>query len=215
MIGLIFAVVLNLFICTINLVSIGRAWPELKAVGGFTLFTARCAYWQSVLGYTVFIFAGWVIGLNAAGWLAPSQINGACALAYLVLVPGLLFTGTVIWLQSVAQAFRSGSWIDGGVAAWNTYATVHNTLSAIDTFPKAFEQVGSLFGTMASLGGDSDSSSDSDNPAAGLIAIVVVAALGISLVGGWAMSHVVFSLAAGSAPRAEMPSELQYAHEKA
>ena len=40
--------------------------------------------------------------------------------------------------QSWANAYREHSVVNIGVAAYNTYANIHNTFNAIDNFPKAF-----------------------------------------------------------------------------
>ena len=43
--------------------------------------------------------------------------------------------------QSWANAYRKHSVVNMGVAAYNTYANIHNTFNAIDNFPKAFGSV--------------------------------------------------------------------------
>jgi hypothetical protein len=51
--------------------------------------------------------------------------------------------------QSWANAYRNHSVVNMGVAAYNTFANVHNTFNAIDTLPKAF---GSVFKSFSGSG---------------------------------------------------------------
>lgn len=61
------------------------------------------------------------------------------------MVPGFLFSGYAIMFQSWANAYRNHSVGNMGVAAYNTYANLHNTFNAIDNFPKAFGSVFKAF----------------------------------------------------------------------
>jgi hypothetical protein len=47
--------------------------------------------------------------------------------------------------QSWANAYRNHSVVNMGVAAYNTYANIHNTFNVIYNFPKAFGSVFKAF----------------------------------------------------------------------
>jgi hypothetical protein len=82
-----------------------------------------------------------VILLHSLGKITPDQATLLFQAGYVLLVPGFLFSGYAIMFQSWANAYRNHSVVNMGVAAYNTYANIHNTFNAIDNFPKAFGSV--------------------------------------------------------------------------
>ena len=83
--------------------------------------------------------------LQSLGTITPDQATLFLQAGYVLVVPGFLFSAYAIMFHSWANAYRNHSVVNMGVAAYNTYANVHNTFSAIDNFPKAFGSVFTSF----------------------------------------------------------------------
>jgi len=106
---------------------------------------AWMGYVMASLGFSwdILILVG--IMLRSFGTITPDQATLFYQTGYVLLVPGFLFSGYAIMFQSWANAYRNHSVVNMGVAAYNTYANVHNTFNAIDNFPKAFGSVFNAF----------------------------------------------------------------------
>jgi hypothetical protein len=132
---------LNLFISIWNAYSVGKVWVEAEHAGGGYRFMAWMGYLMASLGFSwnILIVVGMVLSSN--GTITPEQANLFFQIGYVVLVPGFLFSGYAIMFQSWANAYREHSVKNMAVAAYNTYANVHNTFNAINNFPKAFGSV--------------------------------------------------------------------------
>jgi hypothetical protein len=124
---------------------------------------AWMGYFMASLGFSwdILVLVGMLV--HSLGKITPDQATLFFQAGYVVLVPGFLFSGYAILFQSWANAYRNHSVVNMGVAAYNTYANVHNTFNAIDNFPKAF---GSVFNTFSRGSGK--------GKANGLILFVVV-----------------------------------------
>jgi hypothetical protein len=133
--------VLNLLISLWNSYVTGRVWVEAKHAGGGYQFMAWMGYIMASLGFSwdVFLIVGNI--LVSTGKITPDEINIFFQAGYILLVPGLLFSGYAIMFQSWANAYRTRSVGRTGIAAYNTYVNLHNTFNAIDDFPKAFGSV--------------------------------------------------------------------------
>ena len=111
---------------------------------------------QSAVGFSsVFLFPL----LFAANALAPDtftddQLNGAISLWYLTIIFPVLGTGLMITIKSWIAAYRNHSLINLGLAAYNTFAQVHNTMGAINGVGPALSSVGKMFASVAGGRGD-------------------------------------------------------------
>jgi hypothetical protein len=114
---------------------------------------------------------------------------------YVVLVPVILFAGYAITLDSWARAFRNGGVLNYGAAAYNTWATYHNTYNAINSFGKAFGDVVDSF-TGKGRGRSSDSK-DSGNAA---MALLVLLLLALSLILGIGTTAMIIRRNAAHGP---------------
>jgi hypothetical protein len=85
------------------------------------------------------------IAAGAFGALPPEYVQGALELGYVALILPILGSGICITVQSIITAWRERSITSVGIAAWNTYAQVHNTVSAVRTLPGALSHLGDLF----------------------------------------------------------------------
>jgi hypothetical protein len=98
----------------------------------------------------------------------------------------------MIMLDSWARAYRTHKLSDIGVAAWNTYAQIHNTYHAISDFGEAF---GSVVDALKGKGSDSDSS-DSNGGGVGVVLVFVVVIL--ALLSGVITTALIIRRVAGS-----------------
>lgn len=81
-----------------------------------------------------------------------------------------------------------------GVAAYNTFAEVHNTMSAINGLGPAFQSVGKMFASVASGRGDAK------GKAAMLGAMIAIAVVVFALSAGVILTAVLIHRYAGTVP---------------
>ena len=132
---------LNLGISIWNAYVTGKVWVEAKHAGGVHRFMAWMGYLMASVGFSWDILVLIGILLHSLGKITPEQATLLFQVGYVLLVPGFLFSGYAIMFQSWANAYREHSVVNIGVAAYNTYANIHNTFNAIDNFPKGFGSV--------------------------------------------------------------------------
>ena len=137
---------LNLGISIWNAYVTGKVWVEAKHARGLHRFMAWMGYLMASMGFSWEILVLVGILLHSFGKITPDQATLLFQVGYVLLVPGFLFSGYAIMFQSWANAYRNHSVVNMGVAAYNTYANIHNTFNAIDNFPKAFDSVFKSFG---------------------------------------------------------------------
>jgi hypothetical protein len=136
---------LNLGISIWNAYATGKVWVEAKHAGGMRRFMAWMGYLMASFGFSWDILVVVGVLLQSSGKITSDQANLFFQAGYLILIPGILFSGYAIMFQSWANAYRNHSVVNMGVAAYNTYANIHNTFNAIDDLPKAFESVFKAF----------------------------------------------------------------------
>jgi cellobiose-specific phosphotransferase system component IIC len=112
------------------------------------------------------------------------------SLGYLIIVPAVLFSGMMIWIDSLVQAWRQRDLPSMGIAAWNTFAQVYNTYEAIQGIPQAFGDVMGFF---------SKSSSDSDD-AKGAAILLIIALVVLAIVGGIIITAAIIKKYAATTP---------------
>lgn len=141
----IFIWILNLVISIWNSYAVGRAWVETEHEGGIHRFMAWMGYLMAGVGFSwnIFIVVGYF--MLDSGKFTPDQFSAFLSLGYVLLVPGFLFSGYAIMLESWADAYRNRTLGSMGRAAWNTYANIHNTYSAVKDVPQAVGQVAKAF----------------------------------------------------------------------
>lgn len=161
-----FLLLLNLGISYWNAYVCGKSWLEVKSVGGWRFFIIWMAALQSALGFTWCYLIILAAGAFHFHWISALSFSVSLQLGYLLIIPGILFSGLMITIDSWAQAFRQGGALNYGVAAYNTYAQLHNTASAISSMGDAFGEVFGFF-----------SGSDDENAAPVLVIALVLIAL--------------------------------------
>jgi hypothetical protein len=138
--------VLNFAISIWNAYAVGKVWVEARVAGGVHRFMCWIGAIMSACGFTWCYLSFLALTAHHFGWLTDQQVEAALNLGYVLLVPFILFSGYAITLDSWAQAFRRGGILNYGMAAWNTYATIHNTYSAWRNLGGAFASLGDFFG---------------------------------------------------------------------
>ncbi len=127
---------------------------------------------QSALGFTwcfsiAFLFAGFHIqpapDAGQDPYITQVMVENGLQLAYVLVIPGIILSGAVIWAHSVAEAYRRRDFASVATAGWNTYAQASNMASAAENLPDAFDTVGELF--------------SGDNKGSGLVIALVIFAL--------------------------------------
>jgi hypothetical protein len=161
--------ILNFAISWFNAWSVGRVWIESKMIGGFFRMTVWCGAIMSACGFTWVYIA--LLGMLAQSfqWLPARYIQGIFSLGYLVIILPLLGSGLGIAVSSWAQFWRQKNLINGGIAAWNTYAEISNIVNAVRFVPEAIANVLSAFK------GEDD---EEDNRALLIMLAVVLVAVG-------------------------------------
>jgi hypothetical protein len=150
---------------------VGLDWIESKHIGGWVRFMVWMGWLQSSLGFTLCYVILLAFLAKSAGYIDAQAMEATLSLGYLVVIPGILLSGTFIWIDSLVQAWRRRDLPSIGTAAWNTFAELHNTYSAVSGIGGALKSVGSMF-----KGADSDDAKGAAVVAMVLIALVAVAA---------------------------------------
>jgi hypothetical protein len=196
---IVLLLVLNFAISAWNAYAVGRAWVETRVAGGWPRFMAWMGAIMSASGFSWCYLFLLVLGGHAMGWFDDQVTSVALSLGYLVLIPGMLLSGLMIMLDSWRRAFRNGGILNYGVAAYNTYAQIHNTMSAINSIGPALRNVTDFFG-----GRDRDSRSSGDDDARGLMILLVIIIVVVALLAGVMTTAIIIRLTAGSDPLPSM-----------
>jgi hypothetical protein len=187
---------LNFGISIWNAYAVGRAWVETKVAGGWPRFMAWMGAIMSASGFSWCYLILLVLLADALGWLDHDAVLAAVNLGYILLIPGILFSGLMIMLDSWRRAFRHGGILNYGVAAYNTYAQVHNTLSAVRGIGTAVSSLTDFF-----KGSNRDSRSSRDGEGGkGLAILLVILVVTLALLAGALTTTIIIRLAAGSDP---------------
>lgn len=163
---------LNLVISIFNAWGCGYSWVYTKQQGGIAHFLNWMGAIMSACGFTWCFLIPLAFGCQWAGWLTPEYASAALELGYVVIIPAVLGSGLVITIDSWARFIKRPGLLSGGVTAYNTFAQVRNTMSAINMLPGAVSHLGDIFS-----GGKKGRSSDSKGQAAMLVILLVVFSL--------------------------------------
>ncbi len=191
--------VLNFGISWVNAYSSGAYLTETKIIGGFSRFMTWCGLVMSACGFTWVYLTILTMVSVTAGWLTPEWGKVMFELGYLVIILPILGSGLAISVHSLIIAYRRRRFGDVVVAAWNTYAQVHNTWEAASTAPSFLKDVIEAF---ESKDGDSDKK---DGKAALLVILfVILAVLGGAITTGiiarWADRRVALRVTSEPSP---------------
>lgn len=196
---LIFVWILNFAISWWNARTVGMVWVETKQIGGWQRFMTWMGAIMSASGFTwcyliVLLFGGYYLQPyflkpDQSPYLTEQSLSVGFSLGYIIIVPGILFSGLMIWIDSLVQAWRKRDMASIGIAGWNTFAQIHNTYSAIRNMPDAWNSVFDFFKS-------SGKSKDSDSK--GKLAVVVIILVIIAIASGILTTRAIIYRYAGS-----------------
>jgi hypothetical protein len=192
---------LNFAISCWNAYVAGKCWVEARAVGGWQRIMCWCAAVMSASGFTWCYLIFLVLGAHYLDLVDQQALEAALNLGWLILIPGMLLSGLLIMLDSWARAFRQGGFLNYGLAAYNTYAQIHNTYSAITGFGTAFRSVSQFFGGGDGKGRSRDNSS-------GIIVVILLVA--VALAAGVLTTTFIIWKVAATTPIPPRPSPQQF-----
>jgi hypothetical protein len=178
---------LNFGISIWNAYAVGLAWVETKHAGGWPRFMAWMGAIMSASGFSWCYLIILAFAAHGLGWLTLDDVSLMLQVGYILLIPGILFSGMMIMLDSWARVYRTRKITDIGIAAWNTYAQIHNTYHAIRDFDKAF---GSVVDSLRSKG--------TDRKGGGAALVVVFVLVILALLSGVITTAVIINRVAGS-----------------
>lgn len=195
---------LNIAISVWNCYAVGTAWKDVMALGsGFEKLLLWCGVIQSGVGFsmpillilsfgaTTYLTAGAEPTLTAAEGAAMMQ--QVFSLWYVAVIFPVLGSGLAITAHSIRAAWQRRDLASIGVAGWNTFAQISNTVSAANNIGFALEDVGKLF----KGAGDSGDSK-------GKLGAIVLLLVALSLAGGFLVAFgLVRKFSRESVSRAE------------
>jgi len=142
----------TLFISWINAKSVGMYWRNrqdlplwtqlvlwsgaIMAVIGFFLTFLILVTWLMESLHLFEFFASFFFHITLTSEIVASTIDSVFGLAYLMIIFPILGTGLAITINSWIVAFRERSLLSGGIAAYNTFATLHNLINAFSFIPQ-------------------------------------------------------------------------------
>lgn len=182
-------IALNCLIGYWNAKVVGLLWNETEFMGPFPKLVLWAAATQSVIAFstlTVPVTLFCALGLSGATPEEAAELSKfVMSFWYLLVIIPALGTGLVLVLHSWVQFFRTGSLLDGGVAAWNTFAQAHNMYEASQSIGPAWETASEGLGSL--FKGDGD---DAKGKLILLGVLVVIAAMLSSLlITIWIIKH--------------------------
>jgi hypothetical protein len=189
--------VINFGISLWNAYAVGKCWVETKHSGGWPRFMAWMGAIQSASGFSWCYLILLAIAAWFTGWLNEQQIDIALQLGYLLIIPGVLFSGLMITVDSWAAAYRRRTLGSFGTAAYNTFAQINNTYHAVNGMGKAFRNVMGFFEN-----GDKSRKSNSDKDG-GTVVVLVIILVVLALAGGILTTAAIIHRVAASEGRVE------------
>jgi len=151
---ILFAILLlNLVISFWNASVVGRYWTEKKDLPGWMRFMMWCGAIMATCGFFVVYvtiitmvmhdlhlfetLSMMLFKIEMTAETAETLTQNIFDLAYLIVVFPILGTGMCIWINSLAAAYIRRDLTSVGIAGWNTFAQVHNTVNAVRYVPQA------------------------------------------------------------------------------
>lgn len=151
---LVLVLALNFGISWANASYVGRYWSESKEVGGSFRVYIIVGYIMAIAGFTmVYGYIGLLVSpfilqlakVDQETIMMFEQLS--LDLVYIFCVVTIIPTGFYIWIQSLKDFWERKTLSSGLTAAWNSYAQIHNTVSAARNAPSALGRISkALFG---------------------------------------------------------------------
>ena len=151
---LVLVLALNFGISWANASYVGRYWSESKEVGGSFRVYIIVGYIMAIAGFTmVYGYIGLLVSpfilhlakVDQETIMMFEQLS--LDLVYIFCVVTIIPTGFYIWIQSLKDFWEQKTLSSGLTAGWNSYAQIHNTVSAARNAPSALGRISkALFG---------------------------------------------------------------------
>lgn len=151
---LLFVLAVNFMISWANASYVGRYWSESKEVGGSFRAYIVAGYVMAIAGFTMVY--GYILLLVSPIFLQLAEADAdtilmfqqlSSDLIYLFCVITVIPTGFYIWIRSLKNFWEEKTLSNGLTAGWNSFAQIHNTVSAARNAPSALGRVAeTLFG---------------------------------------------------------------------
>ena len=145
---LVLVLVLNFMISWANARYVGQYWSESKEVGGSFRVYIIVGYIMAIAGFTMVY--GYILLLVSPIFLQMAKVDQdtilmfeqlSLDLIYLFCVATMIPTGFYIWIRSLKNFWEQKTLSSGLTAGWNSYAQIHNTISAARNAPSAFGRI--------------------------------------------------------------------------
>lgn len=137
--------IFNIAISLWNAYATGKAWAEARYAGGWPRFMTWMGAIMAASGLSWCILILLIFLFMAGGQLTPDWAQAGLDLGYVLIVPGILFSGLMITIDSWARAFRTRGILNYGVAGYNSLAQIYNTYHAVRGMGPAFAKVMEVF----------------------------------------------------------------------
>jgi hypothetical protein len=162
---MILLLLLNVVISVWNCYAVGTAWKDTVALGTtFEKVVLWSAVIQSGVGFSLPILLALAYGsvpfltagTNPSMTVAEGEqfMQAIFSLWYVAVIFPILGSGLAIWAHSIRTAFQRRDFGSIATAGWNSFAQVHNTISAVNNLGGAIGNVGEFFSGVTSSKGD-------------------------------------------------------------
>ena len=151
---LVLALALNFVISWANASYVGRYWSESKEVGGSFRAYIIVGYIMAIAGFTMVY--SYILLLISPFFLQMTKVSQETILMFEQLSSDLIYifcvitmipTGFYIWIRSLKEFWEQKTLSCGLTAGWNSFAQIHNTISAARNAPSALERIAkAIFG---------------------------------------------------------------------
>lgn len=188
---LVLMLALNFVISWANANYVGRYWSESKAIGGSFRVYIVIGYIMAIAGFTMVY--GYILLLISPFFMQLANVKPetilmfqqlASDLIYLFCVVTIIPTGFYIWIRSLQNFWENKTLSNGLTAGWNSYAQIHNTISAARYTPNAINRVAdALFGGKSKKKGNT------------IIVLLAIFVLIIAILGGYFTASTIMKKA--------------------
>ncbi|HZE53198.1 MAG TPA: hypothetical protein VE111_08020 [Bradyrhizobium sp.] len=189
---MILILVLNVGISFFNAYVCGRSWEESKAVGGILWLVVWCTAIQSALGFSsvVLLFLIYLAHDYVPAYFTDVYFKGALNLWHLTIIFPIIGAGLSVTIESWVAVYRDASLLRLSNAAWNTFAQVRNTASAVENMGGALSSAGDPF--------KFTSDAEDDGKDAGLA--ILFSLVSLALLGGSVITAAIIRFYSGTVP---------------
>ncbi|MDR2163223.1 MAG: hypothetical protein LBO70_04685 [Clostridiales Family XIII bacterium] len=138
----------NFGISVFNAYSVGKIWTEVKYIGGAARVVAVSGYIMAVAGFTM-VYSVIIIAIIGAthgfGYLSAADSETLLSfigdLSYILIATAIIPTGIIITINSMIRFWKRKTLGGGMIAGWNTFASIHNVVTATRAMPSAFGRI--------------------------------------------------------------------------